>query len=298
MTSKAMTAFDAPNHLPQNGRIASMSAVTGQPVVTLVLVLVTWLFLTGTVAAGIAGQVVTARIAALVVEARVAVFLEPQLTRVESQALGERLKALPVVAGVTLRPREEAIAAVDASDLPPAVKLRDRPNALPDVWLVALRVGAPVTKDSLASDAARAVAAVEALPGVSRARVDTLWLNRLGDWSERWVALSHWVGIAVLAVGSLILLSIAFLGARAIAIEEPVNRRALAIASLVVWCLAVVLTAASIWVGLEWAREMMDPGWKPMIPPASRIDLTNTVVPALCFLVALAIGSLTGQRRR
>ena len=299
MTSQPMTAFDAPRHLPQDRRPAPLSAVTRQPVVTLLLVLVTWLVLASTVAAGIAAQVITARIAALVGDARVAVYLDPQLTRAESQALGERIKALPFVAAVTLRSREEAIAAVDASDLPPAVKLKDRPNALPDVWLVALRIDAPVvSEDSLASETARAVAAIEALPGVSRARVDVAWLRRLGGWTERWLALSQWMGVAVVSVGSIILLSFAFLGARAIAGEEPADRRALGITGLVVWAVASMLAAASIWAGLEWLRELLAPVWKPMIPTPGLIDLANTLVPALSFLVALIIGAIAGYRRR
>lgn len=113
------------------------------------------------------------------VSSPVSVFLAPATSRGDVEALGPKLLALPDVADATLRPKDEALAALVAAGLPAP---SDGRNPLPDVWTVTLRGDGPL----FMTEAVAARDAISALPAVDRVRFDEAWMGSLDRVTAMW----------------------------------------------------------------------------------------------------------------
>jgi cell division transport system permease protein len=103
--------------------------------------------------------------AQLALEPRISLFLEPQASRADAEALGARLRADPRIAHVRFIPREEALKEMHAvqglSEVVGALKR----NPLPDAFVV-------TSRENLADELAK-------LPGIAHVQADAVWARRL-----------------------------------------------------------------------------------------------------------------------
>jgi cell division transport system permease protein len=103
--------------------------------------------------------------ARLALEPRISLYLEPQLSRAEAEALGKRLRADRRIGAVRFVPREEALKEMSAvQGLSEVIGALGR-NPLPDAFVV-------ISKEDIAGELAR-------LPGVAHVQADAVWARRL-----------------------------------------------------------------------------------------------------------------------
>ncbi len=201
------------------------------------------------------------------------VFVSPTIAHDDVQALGARLKALPMVADATLRSKEDALAALIQSGLPPPA---DGRNPLPDVWSVRLRLDAAQRGDpNFVSVAVGARDAIAALPTVDRVKFDEGWANALDRWWQAWSMFGSLAVAGGLVLATAGVYCLFALCARALEIPEQSGitnaKSALAIMEAIMFCVCGILVYATC----RWAVNSSSMAMEPILNPiAGQIGLT------------------------
>lgn len=105
-------------------------------------------------------------------EPQLSVYMLPETRPAESEALGKRLRADPRLAAVRFVPRDEALAAMRATEALADVFASLQSNPLPDAFVLRARDSAPAALDVLAGE-------YRVLPGVAQVQIDSDWARRL-----------------------------------------------------------------------------------------------------------------------
>lgn len=291
-----MTRFDADGGHPAHSTSRDVGAViAAQPAVFLVTMLV------GCVAVAIAigvlaiGQGICAQLALAIGRTQASVFLAPQLTRSDADALRERIEAMPTVSRAVLRTREEALAALAGDGLPALV---NKPNPLPDVWIVTLRPATPGSAErplSVATAAARD--SLAALPGVASVTVDERWISVLDRWTPLAMRVVTAINTLVFAVLAGLLLGLGFVAARAGAAQRDhgVGIRAFATIGVLAGAVSVLIAAAIVWGLATWLvaagielKPMIDIGGQMLVRLAAAVGGVAILAP----LVGMVLGAI------
>jgi cell division transport system permease protein len=101
----------------------------------------------------------------------ISVFLDPQISDAGRQVIATRLKQ-PDIAGARYVPRDEALAALSATQDLADVSAGLTENPLPDAWIVR-----PLAKSR--EELARVADDLKKIPGVAEAHLDSQWADRL-----------------------------------------------------------------------------------------------------------------------
>ncbi len=101
----------------------------------------------------------------------ISVFLDPDATPAERQAIASRLKR-PDIATARYVPKDEALAALSASQGLADITAGLPQNPLPDAWVVQARTGSREPLERLAAGLGK-------LPGVAESHLDSQWADRL-----------------------------------------------------------------------------------------------------------------------
>ena len=105
-------------------------------------------------------------------EPQLSLFLRPDATRADAEALGARLKGDPRLRGLRFVPREQALKELQASEgLAEVVAALGR-NPLPDAFVLRPASTDPAAIDALAEE-------LRALPRVAHVQADSAWARRL-----------------------------------------------------------------------------------------------------------------------
>lgn len=103
---------------------------------------------------------------------QLSLFLRPEATRADAEAVGVRLKSDGRVAAARFVSRDDALKQLQASEGLAEVVAALGQNPLPDAFVVRARDAAPEALDALARDLRR-------LDGVAHVQVDSAWARRL-----------------------------------------------------------------------------------------------------------------------
>ncbi|MEO8936009.1 MAG: permease-like cell division protein FtsX [Burkholderiaceae bacterium] len=291
-----MTRFDADAVHPAHSTSRDVGAViAAQPAVFLVTVLVGCIAVVIAIGVLAIGQGVCAQLALAIGRTQVSVFLAPQLARSDAEALRERIEAVPTVSRAVLRTREEALAALAGDGLP---ALTNKPNPLPDVWIVTLRPKTPGDAEQRLSVAAAAARdALAALPGVASVKVDERWISAIDRWTPLAMRMVTGTNALVFAVLAGFLVALGFVAARAGGAQraDGVGIRAFATTGVLAGAVSILIAAAIVWGLATWiVAAGID--LKPMIDTAGQmlVRLVAAVggVAILAPLIGMCLGAI------
>ena len=229
---------------------------------------------------------------------QLSVFLQPQATRADAEALRTRIEAVPAVVGARLRTREDAMIALVSGGLP---ALSTKANPLPDVWIVSLGHATGSDGDlSFAARVARTRVALEALPNVESVRVDARWvdlLDRSSRWLDRGMSLAVWTIAASLLAA---LLGIALLTGRALKSQgQDIGDgvQALATVGMVSGLASLILAGGIAALVTMFVPQLNDFG-KPVLDSIGRNGHIFVVTMGLAIIGVCALGHALGGSRR
>src|SRR2546425_771390 len=128
--------------------------------------------------------------ARVTLEPQISLFLQPEASRAEAEALGRRLRADARVARLRFVPREDALRELQAvQGFPELIAALGR-NPLPDAFVLSTNQAAV---DVLAADLAK-------LPGVAHVQADAVWARRLAALADI-ARLGLWLLAGLLGTG-------------------------------------------------------------------------------------------------
>jgi len=286
-----MTRFDAPESSPSRfarQRNAVVGTVSGNPGAVVATLFLTSLVLFIATALVNLTAVVPAALRGAFTASPTLVFVSPTASPADVDALGERLRALPMVANVTFRSKEVALAALMQAGLPAVAEGK---NPLPDVWIVRLRldVGARA-QPAFVTTAVSARDAIASLAMVDRVRFDEGWVNLLDRATRRWSTFGEPAVAAGLILAVLAIACVHWLFARALRPSmraAPSHQKsALAIVDL------LVVSIATSFIAVAWsaiAGALADVGGPSLKPIADALGRSSTVVVAAAGAIALLV---------
>ena len=296
-----MPRFDA--HESSPSRLAEFRTVViatakGNPGVVLSTLFLTLVaMLSGTALISIAVAVPSALRNAFV-SIPVLVFAVPGATRSEVESLDLRLKALPMVADVSARSKEAALAALIEAGLPAA---GDGRNPLPDVWTLRLRLLETRVDSNFVTVVVGARDAIASLPAVERVKFDEGWVILLDRWARGWSAWGMPILAGCLLVGAAGTMLVYGLFSRSLRLPQqgrPSQRK-----SVLAFVSFLVVTAASLVIIALCAlfeSSTTIAGVDLMKPIADQAGLTLVIIVASIGAVTLVcawLGALYFTRR-
>ena len=282
-----MTRFDEPSGLPH----PALQRLRAQPALFVVSTIATCLMFCLAIAVLVADQAARDALVGAAGDIRLSVFLSPQLTRPEAEALRSRIESASVVRGATLRTREDAWSAMGAGGVP---NLANRPNPLPDVWLVTLRLpGVEASRPSLAADVDSARSAIAAIAGVDTVSYDRSWVGLVERWSTaaRWLSAARWLATGLIAT---MVFCVFFLAGRAHAGKGgPSTSSAAALTLLLVVAGAATLASIASYGSLS---AMPLEAMQLLVAAAGHIGVPTWIETGVLLVASATIGNWAGAR--
>ena len=294
-----MTRFDEKLfvHGTASGEAPSARAIVAeQPAVTVLAILLASATIFLAAAVLLFAQVVRLELERTMNAVQLLVFLQPQSSRADAEALRGRIEAVRAVASATLRTREDALAALATSGLPVSTA---KSNPLPDVWIVGMRgPDANAAATPLAGRVEQIRQRLLLLPGVDTVRVDGGWIDSLDRWAARADRGGAWLDAITVGLALLALFGIYFLAGRAIGHREasgPVQ--ALATMGMIGMLLAFVVAGLLI-VFAGMMLPALGAALKPAVASIDRAGQVFIVGTGALAIVTAAVASAWGGSRR